>query len=108
MPFSLFRRRENMEELKQKITDLINEYFDKKIENVEWRYDMSAEERVKNVIAECTKEVAEELEGYDKDVDTELELFEEYYKDEASAYWEDLRLDNGFRERELIEEWRRL
>lgn len=97
-----------MKELKKQISELIYEYFDKKLENVDWRYDMSAEERVNKVIDECVKEVTEELEGYDKDVDNELELFEEYYKDEASAYWEDLEQDNSFRERELIEEWRRL
>ena len=97
-----------MKELKKQISELIYEYFDKKLENVDWRYDMSAEERVNKVIDECVKEVAEELEGYDKDVDNELELFEEYYKDDTSSYWEDLEQDNSFRERELIEEWRRL
>ena len=94
-----------MKELKEKISDLINEYFDKKIENVDWRYDLSAENGAKRIVAECVSDVMHELDAYDNDLDEHLEDFEYMYTDQGV---DDLTLDSYYRQRDLIEEWRKL
>ncbi len=95
-----------MEQLKEKISDLINEYFDKKTENVDWRYDISAEEKAKRLVQECIEDVLQEVEGYDNDIDEHLEEFEEMYSNKLGQYEEDRFWDDYFRTRDLLTERR--
>lgn len=83
-----------MEELKSKVANLIEEYFDKKIGNVYWFYDIGAENTAHQLIKECIKDVAYELDGYERDIDNHLcELNQMYEKERKQedriAYIED-------------------
>lgn len=93
-----------MKELKEKISDLINSYFDKKIENVDWHYDLTAEEKANWLISECINDVLSELDGYDQDIDEHIEELEEMYAPEEHPT--DYELDCYYRTRDLIDERR--
>jgi hypothetical protein len=94
-----------MEQLKDKISDLINEYFDKKIEDVNWRYDLTAKEKAERLIRECISDVLYSLEDCNNCLDEHLEEFETSYE-EPSQYWEDYNADCYYRTRDLIDERR--
>lgn len=94
-----------MKELMEKVSNLIEEYFDKKIENVDWRYDLTAENTAKGIIKGCIDDVLYELQGYEGDMNRHLEEFESMYE-EPSTYWEDFRADCESRARDLIDERR--
>lgn len=91
-----------MKELKEKISELIGSYFDKKTENVDWRYDLSAEEKAKRIVQEAIKDVLYTLDDCNNEIDEHLEEFEEAYTDEPDQFWEDLRIDNYYRTRDLL------
>lgn len=93
-----------MKELKEKISDLITEYFDKKIENVDWRYDMTAEEKANNIIKECVNDVLCEIVCYDDELNNHIENFEAMYS--AEEHPTDYELDCFYRCRDLISERR--
>lgn len=93
-----------MKELKEKISDLITEYFDKKIENVDWHYDLTAEEKAQWLIKECISDIMYELDGYNDDMDEHIEELERLYSPEEHPT--DYELDCYYRAKDLISERR--
>lgn len=94
-----------MKQLEEKISDLINEYFDKKMGNVNWRCDLTAQEKAERLVRECISDVIYSLEDCNNCLDEHLEEFEESYT-EPSQYWEDYKTDCYYRTQDLISERR--
>lgn len=95
-----------MSNLKEDIEALITTYFDKKTQYVDWHYDISAEQDVKDIVKGCIEKVVERLEDCEYSIDEYLERFEEGYSGK-SLYEEDIEADYYYRTRDLINEERR-
>lgn len=91
--------------LKDNIKCLIEEYFDRKVCNFDWNYDMSAKNEYEDIVKECVGDVFAQIEGYTDDADDHLREVTEMYAPKRPT---DEDMDWWFRQKELIEEARRL
>lgn len=87
-----------MKEFKDQVSKLILDYFDKKIENVNWRNDTEFEDDIRSIIEELDEEVADIITNTSLAIDKRLEEWEADYN---QSFMEELTQDQYERENEL-------
>lgn len=91
-----------MEELKKKISDLISDYFEEKLQYVDWRDDTAAKKEADDTVKEAIRETLFYIRMCDEDLDEQLEKLEFEHSDEPDPYWEAYDLDAYYRTRDLL------
>lgn len=87
-----------MKETQNKISALIYNYFENKIDKFNFRGDTEFEDDIRSMIDECSEDVCDFIKDLDKLIDQRLEDYEADYNDSYEA-----QLNNylAFREDEL-------
>lgn len=91
-----------MEKLIGDVCSLIDDYFEKKVENVDWYYDIGAKFDVIDIVTSRLEKVTEEIKYCNEDIDEYMEKFEEKHqkdaKEASKAYWDDIRTQDYLEE----------
>lgn len=73
-----------MNELQKQIIGLINGYFDKKVENVNWYSDLTAKLDICDIVTETLRDIVNSIKVCESDIDEYMEDFEKAHTKERN------------------------
>ena len=95
-----------MDKLIEDVCTLVDDYFVKKIDNIDWYYNRDAWFDANYIVTKRLENIAEELRRCNDDVNEHIKKFKEEHTKEAQeakrAYWDDIRTQD-YLERDLFE-----